>query len=87
MKFFASFRELWGGKEKEIELQGGSNIGELLDLLCDSSKRREQIFNGGELRPYLAIMKNGNHIQYLNGLETKLDEGDTIVIFPPVGGG
>ena len=87
MKFFGSFREIWGEKEKEIELQSGSNIGKLLEFLCDSSNRRDQIFNGGEIKSYLAIMKNGKHIQHLNGLGTKLAEGDTIVIFPPVGGG
>jgi len=85
IKFFASFREFF--QEREVELQNGSDMGDLLSLLCDSSKRREQIFDGTELKPYLAILKNGKHINHLNGLETKLDDGDTVAIFPPVGGG
>jgi molybdopterin synthase sulfur carrier subunit len=85
VKFFASFRELF--QEGEVELPKGSNMRDLLNLLCDSSKRREGIFDGNELKPYLAILKNGKHIHHLNGLETKLDDSDTIVIFPPVGGG
>jgi molybdopterin synthase sulfur carrier subunit len=87
VKFFASFRELFGERQREVELQNGSNMMDLLNLLCDSSKRRAGIFDGNELKPYLAILKNGEHIHHLNGLETKLDDGDTVVIFPPVGGG
>jgi molybdopterin synthase sulfur carrier subunit len=85
VKFFASFRELF--QEGEVELQSGSTMGDLVNLLCDSSKRREGIFDGAELKPYLSILKNGQHIFHLSGLETKLDDGDTVAIFPPVGGG
>ena len=87
VKFFASFRELFQEKEREVELQRGSNMRDLLNLLCDSSKRRDQIFEGGELKPYLAVLKNGKHIDDLNCLETRLEKGDTVVIFPPAGGG
>ena len=34
-----------------------------------------------------AIGRNGKNINKLFGLETKLHEGDLIVILPPVGGG
>lgn len=87
VKFFASFRELFQEREREVDLQSGSNMRDLLNLLCDSSKRQERIFDGDELKPYLAILKNGKHIYHLNGLETGLEEGDTVVIFPPAGGG
>jgi len=87
VKFFASFREVFQVREREVDLQSGSNMRDLLNLLCDSPKRLEQIFNGGDLKPYLAILKNGKHIYHLNGLETRLDDGDTVVIFPPAGGG
>ncbi|MDH5419483.1 MAG: MoaD/ThiS family protein, partial [Candidatus Bathyarchaeota archaeon] len=33
------------------------------------------------------ILINGRGIKALQGFETKLKEGDTVAIFPPVGGG
>ncbi|HCA40738.1 MAG TPA: hypothetical protein DEP01_04035 [Aminobacterium sp.] len=33
------------------------------------------------------IMVNGKHIVHLQGLDTPLNDSDTVNIFPPVGGG
>ncbi len=86
--FFAPFRELFGANEREIELEGASDVQELLNILCDSDERREKVFDQfGELRPYVMILKNGRPIQTLDGIRTELEEGDEIAIFPPVSGG
>jgi len=36
VKLFATFRELFGAEVKEIELENGANIQDLLNLLCHS---------------------------------------------------
>ena len=87
VQFFAGLRETFHSKEMGIELKGETNIGGLLDLLCDSRERREKIFDNGKLKPYMVILRNGRHIQHLKGLKTELAEGDNIAIFPPVAGG
>ena len=88
VKFFATFKELFEAGVSEIELESGSNIQALLDILCDSPPRRRALFDGsGKLKPYVKILKKGRHIEFLNGLSAPLEEGDVISIFPPVGGG
>jgi len=88
VRFFATFRELFGGGEKEVELEDGSTIQELLNLLCDSRQRRRGMSDRSDkLRPYIKILKNGRSIQFLGGIHTELDDGDVVAIFPPVGGG
>lgn len=87
VKFFAYLRDIFRGREEKIELQSASSIEDLLNLLCDSPARREQIFDGPELKPQMVVLKNGNHVKHLKGLATTLEDGDTIVLIPPVGGG
>jgi len=89
VKFLATLKELFGGEEKEIEVAAdGSNILDLLNLLCDSPQRRQKIFGHTDKpRTYIQIFKNRRPIQSLDGIHTKLEEGDVIVVVPPVFGG
>jgi molybdopterin synthase sulfur carrier subunit len=86
-KFFAHFRDLFGGREREIAVGEGASVGEALAVLCDTPGRRGEIFSGGELKPHLVVMLNGVPIQSLRGLSTPLAQGDILAIFPIMGGG
>lgn len=88
VKFFATFRELFNGKETEVELENAPNVHQLLNYLCKSRKCCREIFDrSGELTPNVMILKNGKHIQSLDGIQTRLEAGDTIEMFPPLAGG
>lgn len=87
VKFFAYLRDLFEGKERDVEIEPGATMRELLDLLCNSPELCKEIFKGRDLNPNLVIFKNGTSIRSLNGLETELNEGDTVNIFPFIGGG
>jgi MoaD family protein len=88
VKLFAGFIELFGGREKEVELEGKADIEDLLNLLCDSPKRRQKIFDdSGIVRAYIQILKNRRPIQSLDGVHTELGEGDVVGILPPMFGG
>ena len=40
-----------------------------------------------KVKPYLKVMVNGRGIEVLDGIDTPVEDGDDLVIFPPVGGG
>ena len=88
VKFFATFREIFGGDVREFDLDEGTEVQSLLDLLADSPQRRKELFDQvATLKPYVKVLKNGRNIHFLDGLRTKLEAGDVLSIFPPVGGG
>ena len=80
-----------GERRTDIELPYGSTVEAFLTYL-----RREwgdnlstHIFDphSGAVLPYVRIMVNGQTIQFLEGLDTQLEEGDEVLILPPVSGG
>lgn len=88
IKFFGHVGEVFQKREAEIELEGVSNIREVLDLLCNSYERRRVIFNqSDQIRPDVTILKNGRNIYFLGGIQTELKKGDAIAIFPLIAGG
>jgi len=86
-KFFAYFRDLFGGRDRDLAVGEGATVGDALTVLCDTPERRREIFTGGEIKPHLVVMLNGVPIQSLKGMSTPLAPGDTLAIFPIMGGG
>ena len=62
---------------------------ELLRLLCRryGPELKEEVFDGEALSDRVIIMVNGRHIAHTGGLGTPLRDGDTVAIFPIIGGG
>ncbi len=87
IKFFAYFRELFQGKERDVELEQGTTVRELLTLLCHSEEQRKEIFDSNALKSTVVVMRNGTNVHSLNGLKTEVNEDDTIALFPLIGGG
>lgn len=86
-KFFAYFRDLFDGRERSLTVAAGATVGDALAVLCDTPERRREIFAGGELKPHLVVMLNGVPVHSLKGLSTPLADGDTLAVFPILGGG
>jgi len=87
VRFFATFREIFRARETDVALTGDATVRDLLERICATPAQRGQVFEGGELKPYIIILKNGRHIQHLDGLATRLEDGDVVSIFPPLAGG
>jgi len=86
--FYAGMCDVFQEKERIVELENSATVRDALKLVCNTYGKRNRIFDrSGQIKPDVNILKNGRHINYLNGIETEVEEGDTIAIFPPVLGG
>lgn len=78
-----------GNFEFSFQSQKNPNLEDLLNRLTEGYPEiEEKLYDSNKnLRSEVSIMINGRNISYLQGLDTPLENGDRIVIFPPVGGG
>jgi molybdopterin synthase sulfur carrier subunit len=76
------------GGAKEVDA-GGTNVGEVLRALAEQHPATEsQLFaEGGELNRYVNVYLNDEDVRVLEGLDTAVEPGDTIVILPAMAGG
>lgn len=76
------------GGEKELTADG-SSVGEILRSVAQSHPDTEsQLFApDGQLNRYVNVYLNDEDVRVLEGLDTSVGEGDTLVILPAMAGG
>jgi sulfur-carrier protein len=76
------------GGNSEVDA-GGGNVGEVLRALTDAHPETSaQLFDAeGELNRYVNVYLNDEDVRVLQGLETSVSDGDTVVILPAMAGG
>ena len=90
VNFYATLRDIVGGKTLEIEVQPGTTVGQLLDHIIRMYPliKSELFDETGKLYGHVHVFVNGRDVPYLeNVMDTILDPNDAINIFPAVGGG
>jgi molybdopterin synthase sulfur carrier subunit len=90
VKFVGAFRHFSGAGELALDCKGCNSIGELVnELVKEVPKLKRSLIDQQLEDPRLnaLILVNGREIGVLNGLETKLKDGDGIVLVPVVHGG
>lgn len=84
VKVFAVLRDELGWREKVVELGEGSNIKDLLDHLPEL---RKIVLSDGDIHENYRVFLNGRFIGFLEGLNSRLSDGDVVSIFPAMAGG
>lgn len=86
---FAVFREVAGWREKEVSVEDGVTVGELVDkVLKDNPKLRKTVEELKQKGFDYIVLVNGRHVDHLEDQwNYRLREGDRVAILPPAGGG
>ena len=76
------------GGQPEVEAAGAS-VGEVLRALTAAHPDTEsQLFGAdGDLNRYVNVYLNDEDVRVLDGLDTAVADGDTVVIMPAMAGG
>ena len=75
------------GGAREVPAQG-RNVRELLDdLLSRFPGLRHQLVEDDELAPFVNVYVEGEDVRTLDGLDTPVENGSTVILLPAMAGG
>lgn len=87
---FGMIASLGGKKKQMIQIREGSNMMDLMEVLIErhGSLIKDRVFHLDKtIKKDITILLNGRNILALQGFETKLTDGDEVLLFPPLAGG
>jgi sulfur-carrier protein len=90
VNFFATLRDIAGGKSVEFELAHGVTAQELLEAIMTRfpPMRKELMNEDGKMYGHVHFFINGRDVQFTEDeFQTKITQEDTVNVFPAVGGG
>ena len=72
---------------REVEARGGT-VRELLDdLTARFPALRRQLLEDEELAPFVNVYVEGEDVRTLDGLDTSVEHGSTVILLPAMAGG
>jgi molybdopterin synthase sulfur carrier subunit len=75
------------GGAREVPAQGGT-VRELLDDLMDRFPAlRPQLVEDDEIASFVNVYLEGEDVRTLDGLDTSVDQGATVILLPAMAGG
>ena len=75
------------GGERQVTAEGGT-VRELLDDLIDRFPGlRTQLVEDDDLAPFVNVYVEGEDVRTLEGIETPVREGSTVILLPSMAGG
>ena len=79
------------GGEKAVSADGASLSALIDDLEANHPGIKDRLIedseSGQDLRRFVNVYVNDEDVRFTGGLETKLDDGDQVVVLPAVAGG
>jgi molybdopterin synthase sulfur carrier subunit len=93
IRAYATLRDLLGGGKFDMPLDATSGasatVGQVMNQLVEAhpALAAKLWAADGHLTGYVTILLNGRSVEYLQGMATPVANGDTLSLFPPVGGG
>jgi molybdopterin synthase sulfur carrier subunit len=90
--YLGSIKQTLGLKQTEqVQMKNDASLLDLLSILAekhgDPFKKSVYEPDESDLKPYYILSVNGSLLNQLNGLETKLQDGDRLIFMPVVTGG
>ena len=88
VKFYADFKKLFDA-EREVELEDQARIQDLLNKLCDTDERRQEILDSsGKIKPSVMVMlRRGQRSDVVDKEHTELKDGDLVMVLRTIFGG
>ena len=90
VKFIGALRQISEKTQLTFNFQQGMSLKDLVSKISQEMPKLEKIFNDQQFtgsKSNALVLINGREISVLDGLETKLNDGDEIVFIPVVHGG
>lgn len=90
VNFFATLRQIVGQKTVEFDLPENTTVREFVEIVVTRypPMREELLDEDGNLYRHVHVFVNGRDAPFLdNGMDTVIQPGDTLNVFPAVGGG
>lgn len=87
-KLFANLAEAAGEKRVDVEVDPEATVDDALEALFERHPElRELVLEDGAVVDHLNVLKNGEDVTAAGGLDTPVEPGDELALFPPVSGG
>jgi len=89
IRVYGTLRSVVGDKEIDLPTSAKSSARSVLErlLVAYPGLEKKLLREGDTLQGGVQIMVNGRSIQFLDGLDTPLEDSDQLALFPPIGGG
>ena len=90
VNFFATLRDIAGGKTVEFDVDHGITAKDLLDTIIEKfpPMKKELLNQDGRMYGHVHFFINGRDVQFTEEqFQTRIMQEDTVNVFPAVGGG